>query len=95
VSTRFYRRSKDRPEFQKALAEARREALRAAINTLHGSAGPASRTLKRNLKAKRAADQIKAATAIVDRAMRGAELLDVVTRLAALEAAAKSQGAAP
>jgi hypothetical protein len=86
VSERAYRRWRDQPEFRAALDAARREALKEAVGRLHGLAAPACRTLRRALRAERDADAIKAALGILDRAIRGAELLDIVQRVEALEA---------
>jgi hypothetical protein len=86
VSERAYRAWKGRPDFRDALAAARRDALAAAVGLLHGLAAPAARALRAALRADRAGDRIRAAMAIIDRAVAGAELLDILPRLEALEA---------
>jgi hypothetical protein len=78
------------PEFQQQLAEARRKALELAVGRLAKGTAAAVTTL---VKACRKGD-VKAATAVVDRAIRGIELADVLQRLEVLEQAKKRRDGA-
>jgi hypothetical protein len=79
-------------EFQELYARARRQLLQHAVGRLQRACGKAVSRLVRALGAGKDADAIRAATAILDRAVSGAELLDVLERLEALEVAAKKRG---
>jgi hypothetical protein len=72
-------------EFRCAYQAARRQALEKAISSLHGALGQAVQTLKRRLKGGKEADQIRAALGIFDRAMSGAEMLDLTSKVEELE----------
>jgi hypothetical protein len=72
-------------EFQRLLAEARRQALQLAIARLAKGTATAVTAL---LRAARRGD-VKAAMGIVDRSIRGIELTDVLQRLEVLEQAKK------
>jgi hypothetical protein len=72
-------------EFSGEYQAARRQALEKAIAQLHGALGQAVVTLRRRLKGGKEADQIRAALGIVDRAMQGAEMLDLAGKVAELE----------
>jgi hypothetical protein len=72
-------------EFRREYQAARRQTLEKAIAALHGALGQAVRTLKRRLTGGKEADQIRAALGIVDRAMAGAEMLDLASKVAELE----------
>jgi hypothetical protein len=82
------------PSFQQAYREARRQVVEAAVANLQRSAEGAAITLGLALTADRAGDRIKAACAILDRAVRGVELIDIIARLDALEAQ-RGNGAKP
>jgi hypothetical protein len=71
--------------FRREYQAARRQALEKAIAQLHGALGQAVRTLKRRLTGGKEADQIRAALGIIDRAMAGAEMLDLAGKFAELE----------
>jgi hypothetical protein len=72
-------------EFRREYQAARRQALEKAVSQLHGALGQAVRTLKRRLTGGKEADQIRAALGIIDRAMSGAEMLDLAGKVAELE----------
>jgi hypothetical protein len=72
-------------DFRREYQAARRQALEKAIAQLHGALGQAVRTLKRRLTGGKEADQIRAALGIIDRAMSGAEMLDLAGKVAELE----------
>jgi hypothetical protein len=74
------------PEFKRALGEARREALAQAVGRLAALTGAATEALERNLTCGRPAAEIRAATSILDIALRGLELDDLAQRIEALEA---------
>jgi hypothetical protein len=82
------RRRMQDPAFQRALAAARQEALAAAITQLTGATALASAQLTRlAAHAQQEAIQLAACRTILETAIKGAELLDLVTRIEALEAA--------
>ena len=71
---------KDSPEFQRAYTEARRGFLEHSLGKLQRATSAAVTTL-----ARAARKDVKAAVAVIDRAVKGAEMLDVLVRLKALE----------
>jgi transposase-like protein len=73
------------PEWRAAYDEARRDLLRHACGRLSAEMSAAVATLRRNLKCGRPAAEVAAALGIIDRAVKGAELLDIDARLAELE----------
>lgn len=77
------------PDFREAYDDARRELLRLTIGRLHRASGAAVSTLVRKLRSPNDSTAVRAAVAILEQATKGADLLDVLTRLEALE-----QGAA-
>jgi hypothetical protein len=72
-------------EFRREYQAARQQTLDKAVSSLHGALGQAVRTLKRRLTGGKAADEIRAALGIIDRAMQGAELLDLAGKVKELE----------
>jgi hypothetical protein len=76
--------------FLKDFREARLRVLERAVALLAGSTTRAVQALRRNLRCGRPADEIRAATAILEHATRGAaDLLDHEGRLRALEEQAR------
>src|SRR4051794_33895312 len=71
VAERSYRDWAKQDEFAEVLATARKAALAEAVGVLQGLMTPAARTLRKCLRSNRDGDRIKAAVAILDRAMRG------------------------
>jgi hypothetical protein len=80
------------PTFQTQYAAARRQVLEQAVVRLVGAANEAVDTLAANLGADRPGDQIRAAALILEHAGRGVELLDLESRLSALERAHRARG---
>lgn len=74
-------------EFRNAYRQARSQILEGVIATLLKHCGSACTALRRNLKATKPSDQIKAALGILTHAMRGSELLDLAARMEAVEQA--------
>jgi hypothetical protein len=72
-------------KFSRAYWQARREALDGAIAALQGSATRAAHTLEDELDNDSSGIRIRAAISILDRAIKGQELFDVIERLEALE----------
>jgi DNA-binding transcriptional MerR regulator len=85
VSERTLRYWLRKPAFLRAYRQARRQVLEAAVGQLQRAAGRAVRTLVKALATEKASDRIRAALGILDRGLRGAELLDMEERLAELE----------
>lgn len=74
-----------RPEFQAAHRQARRSLVEAAIARLQQSASKAVEALERNLTCGQPSHEIRAALGILEHAVEGIELLDVVQRVEELE----------
>ena len=72
-------------EFSAAYRRARRDALDGAIAALQGSATRAVHTLEDELDSDSSGVRVRAAISILDRAIKGTELYDVIERLEALE----------
>jgi hypothetical protein len=73
------------PAFLAAYRAARRQVVEQAVAQSQRAAGEAIETLRANLTAQRPADQIRAARAVIDYALRGLEVTDLVERVAELE----------
>ena len=82
------------PEFRAKLRDARRAVVEGAIGRLQQTATEAVETLRRNLTCGTPAVEVRAATAILDQAIKAVELFDVVERVEQLEArvAARAEG---
>ena len=80
------------PEFTERYRAARRQVLEQAIAQLQRASSEAVETLRRNLSCTVASVEVRAALAIIDQAVKGAEVLDLETRIAALETAAAEAG---
>ena len=84
-----------RPKFADRYRAARRKALEGAIASLQHAAGEAATTLRTLLKAESESVRLGAARAILDQATKGADLLDLEARIAALEAGREAPAAWP
>ena len=80
------------PEFAAAYREARRQVMEKAMAQLQQSSWAASTTLLRLLTAESESVRLRAATAILDQANKGLEMLDFEERLAALEQQPEQRG---
>ena len=74
------------PAFQAEYRAARRRVVEFAVGQLQGLASQAVGALRRNLRGVQAADQIRAAVAVLKHATHAIEATDVLERLEALEA---------
>lgn len=74
-----------RPDFADRYRAARRTALEGAITHLQQAAGEAAAALRRNLGCVVPSVEVRSALGILEQAFRGAELLDLEERIAALE----------
>ena len=73
------------PDFRAAYREARRQVVEVAIAGLQQATGEAAEALRRNLTCGQPGAEIRAALGILGQAIKGAELLDLAERVAALE----------
>jgi hypothetical protein len=73
------------PAFAAAYQEARWQVMHAAIARMQRAMYRAVRTLEKELRGATAADRIRAANALLDRGLRGAELLDLAERVEEVE----------
>jgi hypothetical protein len=82
------------PEFRAKLRDARRAVMEGAIGHLQQTATEAVEALRRNLTCGTPSVEVRAATAILDQAIKAIELFDMVERLERLEArlAARAEG---
>jgi hypothetical protein len=85
VSEKTLRTWMKSPEFIAAFDTARREALEKAVAQLHGTATDAVTALKQALRSGDEKVKVRAALGILDRGIKGSELLDVLQRLADME----------
>jgi hypothetical protein len=69
------------PEFQRAYRAARRAIVESAIGRLQGATGKAIETLVRNLDCPKPADQIRAASVLLEHAVKAVELGDLIERV--------------
>ena len=81
-------------DFRARLRDARRAVVEGAIGRLQQAATEAVTTLQRNLTCGTPVVEVRAATAILDQAIRAVELFDVVERVEQLESrlAARAEG---
>ena len=73
------------PEFRDRYRQARRQVLEGAIASLQQAAGEAAATLRALLTAESETVRLGACRAILEQATKGADLLDLEARIAALE----------
>jgi hypothetical protein len=85
VNERTLRRWLREQAFLTAYRDARRQEVEAAVSLLQRIAAKAVATVHRNLDCNKPAVEVKAAVAIIDRALRGVELLELVERVEELE----------
>jgi len=74
------------PEFKSRLRDARRAVVEGAIGHLQQAAVEAVETLRRSLTCGQPATEVRAATVILDQAVRAVELFDLAERIEHLEA---------
>jgi AcrR family transcriptional regulator len=86
----LYRYLKDK-EFIAEYRQARRATVENAITQIQQATGEAVETLKKNLHCENPAAEIRAAQIILDNAIKGVELIDVIERLENLENAIEEQ----
>jgi len=77
------------PSFRRRYQAARTSLLERVVGTLLAACGEAVEALRRNLECSKPSVQVRAAEAILQRATKGVELLDLAERIAALEEAAQ------
>lgn len=75
--------------FRGQYAEARRRLLEHSLSRLQRATAAAVTTLLKAIRGDDGKLAVRAAVAVIDRALKGAELMEVEARLAALEAKAK------
>jgi hypothetical protein len=74
------------PAFARKYRAARRQVVEAAVGVLQAATAEAVATLRAALTSDRPGDRIKAALGIIDRSVRGVEIMDLLDRVEALEA---------
>jgi hypothetical protein len=89
ISPRTLQRWLKEPSFVKEYRAARSRLVEHAIAQMQRSAPAAAVVLRKHMKAGKAADRIRAAAAVYDRAIGGEELTDLKERIEALEEAAR------
>jgi hypothetical protein len=83
------------PAFLAAYRQARRQLVEHALGELQAAAGEAVAVLKRNLRAARSADQIRAALGLLRHVLQVEELVSLTERLEELERRAAEWGPRP
>jgi hypothetical protein len=78
----------DAPAFARAYARARADVLTHALGALQAASGDAVATLRAAMQGAGSPVQVSAARAVLDHALRAAELLDLTERVEALERSA-------
>ena len=93
VSIQSLYRAMAEEDFKAAYAQARKDAVTQAIGSLQQAAGKATETLLSIMQAEDAptSSRLSAARSVLEYAFKGAELLDMEERIAALEALAQTQ----
>lgn len=86
----FYRYLNDK-EFLSEYRSARRQTVESAITQIQKATAEAVETLKRNLHCENAAVEVRCAQIILETAVKGVELIDVIERLEVLENAVKTE----
>jgi hypothetical protein len=85
VCERTLRNWLQRDDFLSAWRQARRQVLEGAIATLQGRSQSAARALLRNVSCGKPATEVRAAEAVLTRAIEGVKLLELEVRLSILE----------
>jgi AcrR family transcriptional regulator len=80
----LYRYLKE-PEFVAEYRAHRRNLMEATIGRIQQAADQAVHTLRRNMGCKNPGVEVRAASIVIDNALRGVELTDILERLEALE----------
>ncbi len=80
------------PEFAAAWRAARRQVVENAITQLQTAATQAVETLKRNLHCGNEAVEVRAASIILEQAVKGVELVDLQERVERLESLLEEKG---
>jgi hypothetical protein len=83
---------KEQPAFLRAWRDARRRVVEHAVGQLQRAAGRAVRALVKNLACGQSAVEVRAAVALLDKALGGVELVDLLQRVEDLELRAKRRG---
>ena len=83
------------PDFRDRYRQARRQVLEGAIASLQQAAGEAATTLRALLAAESETVRLGACRAILEQATKGADLLDLEARIAALEVGQEAPTAWP
>lgn len=86
----LYRYLRDK-DFLKDYRDARRATVESAITQIQNATSEAVETLKKNLHCENPASEIRAAQIILDNAIKGVELIDVIERLEILENAVEGK----
>ncbi len=79
------------PEFEAAYRAARRQVVERAVTELQAATGEAVETLKRNLHCENEAVEVRAASIILEQAVKGVELIELQERVQRLEELSASQ----
>jgi hypothetical protein len=74
-----------KPEFQAAYRAARRAVVESAVGRLQQVTAEAVEVLRRNMTCGHAAVEVRAAVAVIEKAIEGVELIDLMARLDELE----------
>ncbi len=86
----LYRFLKDK-EFLAEYRSARRATVENAITQIQNATSEAVETLQRNLRCENPAAEIRAAQIILDNALKGVELVDILERLEQIENAVEAE----
>lgn len=78
-------------DFQKEYRRARRSLVETSIGQIQKATAEAVETLKRNLYCENSAVEVRCAQIIIETAVKGVELIDVIERLEVLEDAIKTE----
>jgi len=92
VSVVTLQRWQQRPDFRRRFREARRAVVEGAIAGLQRATAGAVEALERNLHCAVPSVEVRAALGILETAIRGVELVDLVERVEALEEQQKGDG---
>jgi hypothetical protein len=93
VSPATLRRWLKQPAFQAEYRAERRRFMERAVGALQAACTAAVEALVRNLNCGVASVEVRAASAILDRALKGVELYDIIERIEALEEVMENNGA--
>ena len=75
----------DDAEFKKEYRAARRALVENSISRIQSATGEAVETLKKNLHCENPSVEVRAAQIILDNALKGVEIIDILERLEVLE----------